>query len=76
MLRRLNVVCKLCFVFIERKLRDSEFPHTIYIRNYSSELPSCLALRKWVFTLPRVRKFEKDLLILFHRETFLEEIEM
>ncbi|XP_028416491.1 sorting nexin-27-like [Dendronephthya gigantea] len=37
----------------ERKLRDNEFPHTIYIRNYSSELPSCLVLRKWVFTLPR-----------------------
>ena len=45
----------MCFVRIERKLRDNEFPHTIYIRNYSSELPSCLALRKWVFTLPRVR---------------------
>lgn len=35
----------------DRKLLRTEFPHNLYIQNYSSAKPneSCIALRKWVF---------------------------
>lgn len=37
----------------ERLLRPGEFPHNLYIQNYSTATPTCLVLRKWLFTLPR-----------------------
>ncbi|CAG0912888.1 unnamed protein product [Notodromas monacha] len=39
-----------CF---ERKLQANEFPHAIYIQNYTTATATCLALRKWAF-LPEV----------------------
>uniref|UniRef100_A0A8C4RMG8 Sorting nexin 27b n=1 Tax=Erpetoichthys calabaricus TaxID=27687 RepID=A0A8C4RMG8_ERPCA len=34
-----------------RKLAPNEFPHKIYIQNYTSAMPgTCLAIRKWLFT--------------------------
>ncbi|XP_029643581.1 sorting nexin-27 isoform X1 [Octopus sinensis] len=35
----------------ERKLQPQEFPHNIYIQNYSTATATCIALRKWVFSL-------------------------
>ena len=41
-------------IFIkERKLEDTEFPHTIYVKTYKQS-DSRLALRKWIFTLTKV----------------------
>jgi sorting nexin-27 len=40
-------------VFSERKLQVNEYPHSIYIQNYSTATATCLALRKWAF-LPDV----------------------
>lgn len=39
--------------YFERMLRPDEFPHNLYIQNYSTATPTCLLLRKWLFTLPR-----------------------
>jgi sorting nexin-27 len=37
----------------ERKIQMNEYPHSIYIQNYSTATSTCLALRKWAF-LPEV----------------------
>lgn len=34
-----------------RKLAPNEFPHKLYVQNYTSAVPgTCLALRKWLFS--------------------------
>ncbi|KAL3865897.1 hypothetical protein ACJMK2_043245 [Sinanodonta woodiana] len=33
----------------ERKLHASEFPHNIYIQNYSTATATCIMLKKWLF---------------------------
>lgn len=39
------------FVFLVRKLAPNEFPHKLYVQNYTSAIPgTCLTLRKWLFT--------------------------
>lgn len=42
----------LCFVFSTvRKLAPNEFPHKLYVQNYTSAVPgTCLTIRKWLFT--------------------------
>ncbi|XP_002732720.1 sorting nexin-27-like [Saccoglossus kowalevskii] len=35
----------------ERKLSPNEFPHNLYIQNYSTATNTCLALRKWIFAV-------------------------
>ena len=44
----------ILFLILERKLEKNEFPHNLYIRSYSASSTTCLALRKWIFTLARV----------------------
>lgn len=40
----------LLFVAV-RKLAPNEFPHKLYVQNYTSAVPgTCLALRKWLFS--------------------------
>ncbi|KAJ8273499.1 hypothetical protein GJAV_G00102270 [Gymnothorax javanicus] len=35
-----------------RKLAPNEFPHKLYVQNYTSAVPgTCLTLRKWLFTI-------------------------
>ncbi|XP_072132088.1 sorting nexin-27-like isoform X2 [Mobula birostris] len=35
-----------------RKLAPNEFPHKLYVQNYTSAMPStCLTVRKWLFTI-------------------------
>ncbi|CAN8011190.1 unnamed protein product [Ixodes pacificus] len=34
----------------ERRLGPSEFPHNLYIQNYSTATSTCLLVRKWLFT--------------------------
>lgn len=34
-----------------RKLAPNEFPHKLYVQNYTSAVPgTCLTMRKWLFT--------------------------
>lgn len=33
----------------ERKVQPTEFPHSLYIANYSTAAATCLAVRKWLF---------------------------
>ncbi|MEE6525456.1 hypothetical protein FKM82_025470 [Ascaphus truei] len=34
-----------------RKLAPNEFPHKLYVQNYTSAVPgTCLTVRKWLFT--------------------------
>lgn len=42
----------LCFLFSSvRKLAPNEFPHKLYVQNYTSAVPgTCLTIRKWLFT--------------------------
>lgn len=41
----------IIFIFAVRKLAPNEFPHKLYIQNYTSAIPgTCLTLRKWLFT--------------------------
>lgn len=35
----------------ERKLQANEYPHNLYIQNYSSASATCLVVRKWLFSL-------------------------
>ncbi|CAH1797029.1 unnamed protein product [Owenia fusiformis] len=44
----------------ERKLQDNETPHNLYIQNYSTATPTCLTLRKWVFSPQRETKILKN----------------
>ena len=53
----------------ERKIQATEFPHSLYIANYSTAAATCLTLRKWLFH-PRVEAEliadQVALSILFH----------
>ena len=33
----------------ERRLQPCEFPHSLYIANYSTAAATCLAVRRWLF---------------------------
>ena len=37
-------------IFADRKLQSSEFPHNIYIQNYSTATSTCITLRRWLFS--------------------------
>ncbi|KAK9758456.1 PDZ domain [Popillia japonica] len=37
----------------ERKLQPNEYPHNLYIQNYSTATSTCLCVRKWLFSLAR-----------------------
>ena len=54
----------------ERKVQPGDFPHSLYIANYSTAAATCLAVRKWLFH-PRVEaELEADstaLAMLFHQ---------
>ncbi|KAH3837578.1 hypothetical protein DPMN_110973 [Dreissena polymorpha] len=44
----------------ERKLHTTEFPHNIYIQNYSTATATCIALKKWVFSPAREKFLNAD----------------
>ena len=39
----------------ERRLQPCEYPHSLYIANYSTAAATCLAVRRWLFH-PKVRE--------------------
>uniref|UniRef100_A0A0N5AIJ2 Sorting nexin-27 n=1 Tax=Syphacia muris TaxID=451379 RepID=A0A0N5AIJ2_9BILA len=59
-----NAVC-LCNV-VERKLADDEYPHALYIQNYTSAAPSCITVRKWLFSIDKEIDLCKRSLLFKH----------
>lgn len=47
-----NILISSCVPRVSvRKLAPNEFPHKLYVQNYTSAVPgTCLTLRKWLFT--------------------------
>jgi sorting nexin-27 len=37
----------------DRKLQANEYPHSLYIQNYSTASSTCLVVRKWLFSVSR-----------------------
>uniref|UniRef100_A0A3P9MB93 Sorting nexin 27a n=1 Tax=Oryzias latipes TaxID=8090 RepID=A0A3P9MB93_ORYLA len=49
-----------------RKLAPNEFPHKLYVQNYTSAVPgTCLALRKWLFSVQE-EEFLRDNPLALH----------
>nr|XP_042901715.1 sorting nexin-27 [Parasteatoda tepidariorum] len=44
----------------ERKLQLNEYPHNLYIQNYSTATSTCLLIRKWLFTLSKEIELSED----------------
>lgn len=44
----------------ERKLQPNEFPHNLYIQNYSTATSTCLAIRKWLFDIEKEIQLSDD----------------
>lgn len=44
----------------ERKLQSNEFPHNLYIQNYSTATSTCLAVRKWLFSIDKEIELSED----------------
>ncbi|XP_060567273.1 sorting nexin-27-like [Ruditapes philippinarum] len=44
----------------ERKLQRNEFPHNIYIQNYSTATATCITLKKWIFSINRENFLNSD----------------
>lgn len=44
----------------ERKLQPNEYPHNLYIQNYSTATSTCLLIRKWLFTLSKEIELSED----------------
>lgn len=56
-----NVILVLFFsLFSERKLQSNEFPHNIYIQNYSTATATCITLKKWIFSITRENFLNSD----------------
>ncbi|CAL8298053.1 unnamed protein product [Lota lota] len=50
-----------------RKLAPNEFPHKLYVQNYTSAVPgTCLALRKWLFSTQEEELLRDNLLALHY----------
>lgn len=58
-----------------RKLAPNEFPHKLYVQNYTSAVPgTCLALRKWLFSFQEEELLRDNSLALhycFHQVAFI-----
>lgn len=54
----------------ERKVQPTEFPHSLYIANYSTAAATCLAIRKWLFHPKVEQELQSDqiaLALMFHQ---------
>ncbi|TSO05439.1 Sorting nexin-27 [Bagarius yarrelli] len=50
-----------------RKLARNEFPHKLYVQNYTSAVPgTCLALRKWIFSTEEQELLQENPLALHY----------
>ncbi|XP_014249297.1 sorting nexin-27 [Cimex lectularius] len=50
----------------ERKLQPNEYPHSIYIQNYSTASSTCLCVRRWLFSPATELTLSNDDLAVFY----------
>ncbi|XP_056635611.1 sorting nexin-27 [Diorhabda sublineata] len=48
----------------ERKLQPNEYPHNLYIQNYSTATSTCLSIRKWLFSIEKEYTLMNDSLAI------------
>ena len=59
--------CKFFLVILhvsERKLASGEFPHNLYIQNYSTSSATCITLRRWLFSPAKEKQLLEDAIAL------------
>ncbi|GCC33568.1 hypothetical protein chiPu_0012038 [Chiloscyllium punctatum] len=62
--------------FFERKLVPNEFPHKLYIQNYTSAAAgTCLVIRKWLFTMAQEELLnDNDLAVTYFFHQAVEDV--
>ena len=44
----------------ERKVQPNEYPHSLYIANYSTAAATCLVVKRWLFDLETEESIYRD----------------
>ncbi|XP_059802060.1 sorting nexin-27-like [Hemitrygon akajei] len=62
--------------FFERKLVPNEFPHKLYVQNYTSAAAgTCLVIRKWLFTMAQEEVLnDNDLAVTYFFHQAVEDV--
>ncbi|XP_055518622.1 sorting nexin-27-like isoform X2 [Leucoraja erinacea] len=62
--------------FFERKLVPNEFPHKLYVQNYTSAAAgTCLVIRKWLFTMAQEELLnDNDLAVTYFFHQAVEDV--
>ena len=56
-----NIVYLTFFLYIsERKVQPDEYPHSLYIANYSTAAATCLIVKRWLFDLETEKAVYSD----------------
>lgn len=55
-----NIAQLISFSVTERKLQPNEYPHNLYIQNYSTATSTCLCVRRWLFSVSKELTLLKD----------------
>ena len=61
---------------VDRKIQDNEFPHQLYVQNYSSKggaSDSCILLKKWIFSRTHEVQASTDSVV---RNLFYHQVSM
>ncbi len=45
---------------LERKLASGEFPHNLYIQNYTTSSATCITLKRWLFSFEKEKALYED----------------
>ena len=60
-------VCAYCLatfynylLISERKVQPNEYPHSLYIANYSTAAATCLVIKRWLFDLETEESIYRD----------------
>ena len=59
-----NLTALIFFILSERKLASGEFPHNLYIQNYSTSSATCISLRRWLFSPAKEKQLMEDAIAL------------
>lgn len=60
MLSKYNYLRVNMYDILERKLQPNEYPHNLYIQNYSTATSTCLCIRKWLFSVSKELTLKND----------------
>ena len=56
----LSLTFAVCAQFLERKVQPNEYPHSLYIANYSTAAATCLVVKRWLFDLETEESIYRD----------------